>query len=177
MGILIYQRYYFKKAIPLWIIILINLIVGYIFLISVFIIPNIGFAALFFLPGLIFPLALSIPLKENILNKSIFIIGSVIIYYLMTMLSMTNGYFGPNQKYLLLASVSGALLETLLFCFLFKCISFIRIWHIISLILLSLLACIVPNAITIEILPWQLLVGLISIFIYQRKLTLHKYEK
>jgi hypothetical protein len=113
-----------------------------------------GIYFLFSGPGIIFSIAVAAALrKKSLVRKLSFFVLSSLLYYSMVCLASTNWYFRPDQKFMILASVTGAIIETILFVSIFKFLRNISIIHIIIIITTGL----------ISFLPY----GLLGIFLWQ----------
>ncbi|MDJ1505600.1 hypothetical protein [Xanthocytophaga agilis] len=131
--------------------------------------------------GLTFSIAISTMLSETRLRIVLFLSLSTLLYFLMLQLSLVQAYFSPNPFFVILASVSGAILETLLFCTLFQCLGYLTYLDIIFVLLFAALAFFVLTAVHLPgssdfvgIVIWQLAVGYAFTRIYTRKIATQK---
>ncbi|MDJ1472565.1 hypothetical protein QNI19_30015 [Cytophagaceae bacterium DM2B3-1] len=131
--------------------------------------------------GLTFAIAISTMLSETRLRIVLFLSLSTLLYFLMVRLALVQAYFSANLFFVVLASVSGAILETLLFCTLFQCLGYLSYLDIFFVLLCAALAIYVLTFVTfpgkeefVGILIWQLAVGYIFTRIYTRKIATQK---
>lgn len=134
--------------------------------------------------GLTFSIAISTMLYETRLRIVLFLSLSTLLYFLMVRLALVQAYFSPHPFFVILAFVSGAILETLLFCTLFQCLGYLTYLDIIFVLLFAALAFFVLTVIHLPgrsdftgILVWQLAVGYAFTRIYTRKIATQKPDE
>ncbi len=135
--------------------------IGYVlFFLSILIpIKDIDIATIFYTPGFLFGLAIGLTTRGKGWRKLLFVIGSGGIYTAAVYVALWNGYFGPNYLSLLMASVGGALVETLFFCFIFQAshdLSYRAIGILLVVALVSFVWDWKVKYTLYAILPWQL---------------------
>jgi len=82
--------------------------------------------------GIGFTLAIAFAIKATLLRKVIFVGLSIPIYFFSLMLLFINSYFGPIFPYILIGTVTGALLEVLLFTIVFGLTKKLKIEYLIA---------------------------------------------
>lgn len=154
---------------------LISISIAYLILVSV-IFMNMGVNSHilhFISTPLLFSLIINISFKTTLLRQIIFIILSSCIYWFALFIAFTNQYWGPQMEFVILGSIIGALLEVILFSWVFRKFEYLKIKHLFLSILIGAFSFGIPY-IFLETRPimyfyafWYLGVALLMFNIYK----------